>query len=92
MKKWSLVDFEGTVEKCGAKADPHFPAPVSELYIARCDFMRRQMEGPIPSGCVTPNVFSNPLPLTCLGKDYGSYTNSLKITCQEGIIFENVRI
>jgi hypothetical protein len=73
------VDFEGTVRKPGAKTDPHFPAPVSELYIARCDFMRRQMEDPNPGVTLTPTVLSNPLPLTCLGKDYGSYTNSLKL-------------
>ena len=60
------------------KRTPQLSAPVSELYIARCDFMRRQMEDPIPTDGVTPTVLSNPLPLTCLGKDYGSYTNSLK--------------
>ena len=75
----TLVDLKGTDRKKGARTDPQLSAPVSELYIARCDFMRRKMEDPIPCDGVTPTVLSNPLPLTCLGKDYGSYTNSLKL-------------
>ena len=78
------MDFEGTLRKPAQKTDTQLSAPVSELYIARCDFMRRQMEGPIPCGAVTPTMLSNPLPLTCLGKDDGSYTNSLKLTAING--------
>ena len=76
----TLVDLKGTVRKVGARMDPQLSAPVSELYIARCDFMRPQMEDPIPSTRVTLAGLSHPLPLTCLGKDDGSYTNSLKLT------------
>ena len=74
------MDFEGTIRKPAPKTDPRLSAPVSELYIARCDFMRRQMEDQIPCDGLTPSVLSNPLPLTCLGKDDGSYTNSLKLS------------
>ena len=73
------MGYLGTMRKPAGKMGPNSPAPVSELYIARCDFMRRQMEGQIPGCRLTPTVLSNPLPLARLGKDYGSYTNSLKL-------------
>ena len=83
----TLVDLKGTLRKVSARTGPQWSAPVSELYIARCDFMRRQMEDPIPYDRLTLTVLSNPLPLTCLGKDYGSYTNSLKLFPFVGPIF-----